>query len=121
MRGIHRRAEVSARMCCCRSGRLPLGSEVVEGPGGLADGVADGQASGEQAANEEGRGADLAGEREGLAGQRDRPGRVTDKNTVGYGDGELNGGVREVAAGPREISRLFGQAAGVFERAGSVR
>src|SRR5262249_49790296 len=49
------------------------------------------------------------------------PGRVAGKHAICYGDGELNGGVREVAAGTRETGRLFGQAAGVFERAGSVR
>jgi hypothetical protein len=64
---------------------------------------------------------DLASERECLACERDRFGRVTDEHAVGYGDGELDGGVREVAAGPRETGCLFGQAAGVFERAGRVR
>src|SRR5690348_11809713 len=76
---------------------------------GLAGvGVGDGQAHGEQAARDEGRGADLAGERECFAGQRDRAGRVAGKHAGGHGDGELNGGVRQVAAGPREISGLFG-------------
>src|SRR5690348_10561046 len=84
-------------------------------------GVGDGQAHGEQAARDEGRGADLAGERERFAGQRDRAGPVADKHAIGYSDRELSGGVRRVAAGARETSRLFGQAAGVFERAGSVR
>src|SRR4029077_3321413 len=64
---------------------------------------------------------DLAGEHERFAGQRDRAGRVADKYAIGYGDGELDGGVREVAAGTRETSCLFGQASGVFERADGVR
>jgi hypothetical protein len=49
------------------------------------------------------------------------PGPSPTNTRSGYGDGELDGGVREVAAGTRETSRLFGQAASVFERPGSVR
>src|SRR6185312_15548384 len=38
-----------------------------------------------------------------------------------YGEGELDRGVREVTARPRETSDLFGEAGGVGERTGSNR
>ena len=88
-----------------------LGALTQAGTGLAGVGVGDGQAHGEQAARDEGRGADLAGERECFAGQRDRAERVAGKHAGRPGDGELNGGVRQVAAGPRETGRLFGQAA----------
>ena len=66
-----------------------------------------------------GPGADLAGERECLVRQRGRRGRVTGQHLIGRGDGKLEGGVGEVAAGPRDPGGLFGEAAGVSERAGN--
>ena len=83
--------------------------------------LGDGRAHGEQAARDEGRGAGLAGERDCLVRQRDRRGCVTDDQVIGHGDGEVDGGVGEVAARPRETGGLFGQAGGVGERAGSDR
>jgi hypothetical protein len=80
-----------------------------------------GVADGEQAGRDESRSADLAGERERLARQRDRPGRVIDKQATARSDGELEGGVGEVAAGPRDTGSLSGEAAGVGERAGRNR
>ena len=68
-------------------------------------GVSDGQAHGEQAGRYQGRGAGLAGQRERFVRQRDRPRRITDEHVTGYGDGEFEGGVGEVAAGPRLTSR----------------
>ena len=75
------------------------------GAGLFGVGVGDGRAHGEQAGRDEGRGADLAGQRERFAGQRDRRGRVTGEQVIGHGDGELDGGVGEVAAGPRDDRR----------------
>jgi hypothetical protein len=66
--------------------------------------LGDGRADDEQAAGDERRIADLPGQRERLAGQRDRPGRVTDKQMTGRGAGELEGSVGEVAAGSRQTS-----------------
>ena len=40
---------------------------------------------------------------------------------TGRGEGELSGGVGEVAAGPRDAGGLFGEAGGVGERAGGGR
>jgi len=69
-------------------------------------GPVDGRAHGEQAGRDEGRGADLAGQRERLVRQRDRAGRVTGEQVTGRGEGELCGGVGEVAAGPRYRGRV---------------
>jgi hypothetical protein len=69
-------------------------------------GPVDGRAHGEQAGRDEGRGADLAGQRERLVRQRDRAGRVTGEQVTGRGEGELCGGVGEVAAGPRNRRRV---------------
>ena len=40
---------------------------------------------------------------------------------IGRRDGKLKGGVGEIAAGPRDLGGLFGEAAGVGERAGNKR
>jgi hypothetical protein len=53
--------------------------------------------------------------------QRDRPGRVSDKQVSDRGDTELEGGGGEVAAGPRYGGGLFVEAGVVGERAGSKR
>ena len=66
----------------------------------------------------EGRGADLTGERERFAGQRDRAGRVVGKHAGRPGDGELNGGVREVAAFARPAACSARRPA-FFQRAGT--
>ena len=84
-------------------------------------GAGDGRAQGEQAGRDQGRGAGLAGQRERLPGERDGCGRVIDEQVIRRGVGELDGGVGQVAAGPREIGALFGEAGGVGERAGSKR
>jgi hypothetical protein len=83
--------------------------------------LGDGRADGEQAGGDERRGADMASERECFARQRDRSARVTDEQAVARGAGELDGGVGEVAAGPRDSGGLFGEAGGVGKRAGSKR
>jgi len=54
-----------------------------------------------QGGRDERRIADLPGQRERLAGQRDRAGRVADKHMTGRSDAKLKGGVREVTAGSR--------------------
>jgi len=83
--------------------------------------LGDGRAHGEQAGGgDEGRGADLAGQSERFARQRDRPGRVTHEDLNDRGDAELEGGVGEVASGPRDAGGLFGGTGGVCERAASV-
>ena len=91
------------------------------GAGLVGVGLGDGRAHLEQGGRDQGRGADLAGQRERFVRQRDRSGRVTGEQVTGHGEGELDGGVGEVAAGPRETSGLFGEAGGVGERAGSNR
>jgi hypothetical protein len=100
--------------------RAELAAFAQAGAGFAGVGAGDGQAHGEQAGRDEGRGADLAGQRECLVRQRDCPWRVIDEHVIGRGDGELEGGVGEVAAGPRETSGLFGEARGIAKRAGSV-
>ena len=87
------------------------------GAGLFGVGLDDGQADGEQAAGDERRIADLPGQRERLAGQRDRPGRVADKEVTARGEAELEGGVGEVATGPSEAGGLLAEAGGVGERA----
>jgi hypothetical protein len=101
-----------------RRAELAAFAQAGPGPAGVGDG--DGHTHGEQAGCDQGRGADLAGERECLAGQRERPVHVIDEYIIGYGDGELDGGVGEVAAGPGDAGGLFGQAGGVGERAAGV-
>jgi hypothetical protein len=53
----------------------------------------------------------LAGKRECFAGQRDRAGRVLGKHVVSDSDGELDGGLGEIAAGPGDVGGLFGERA----------
>ena len=89
------------------------------GAGLFGVGLDDGHADGEQACGDERRIADLPGQRKRLAGQRDRPGRVADKQVTARGEAELEGGVGEVAAGPRQTSGPLVEAGGVGERAGS--
>ena len=91
------------------------------GPGLAGVGLGDGRAQSEQASRDEGRGAGLAGERECLVRQPDGPGVITDEQVIGHGEGKFDGGVGEVAAGPRDASDLFGEAGGVGERAGGNR
>jgi len=83
------------------------------GPGLDEIGPGDGRAHGEQVGRDQGRGADLAGQRERSVRQRDRAGHVIGEQVSGHGDGELSGGVGEVAAGLRDTGGLFGEAGGV--------
>ena len=101
--------------------RAELETLAQAGAGLFGVGLDDGHADGEQAAGDERRIADLPGQRERLAGQRDRPGRVADKQVTARGEAELEGGVGEVATGPGDGGGLFGEAGGVGERAGSNR
>ena len=102
-------------------GRAELEALTQAGTSAVGVSLGDGRADGEQAAGDESRGADLASEHECFAGQRDRPGRVGDKQVSDRGDAELEGGVGEVAAGPRCGGRLFVEAGVLGERAGSKR
>ena len=79
--------------------RAELETLAQAGAGLFGVGLDDGHADGEQAAGDERRIADLPGQRERLAGQRDRPGRVADKQVTARGEAELEGGVGEVATG----------------------
>ena len=89
------------------------------GTGLVRVGLGDRRAHLEQGGRDQGRGADLAGQLECFARQRDPSGRVTGEHVVGHSAGEFDGGVGKVAAGPRETSGLFGEAGGVGEGAGS--
>ena len=84
--------------------RAELETLAQAGAGLFGVGLGDGHADGEQAAGDERRIADLPGQRERLAGQRDRPGRVADKQVTARGEAELEGGVGEVATGPRKAA-----------------
>jgi hypothetical protein len=77
--------------------------------------------AGEQPGRDEGLGAGLPGQRERFPGERDGRGRVVTEQAIRRGVGELDGGVGQFAAGPREIGGLFGEAGGVGERTGSDR
>ena len=101
--------------------RAELETLAQAGAGLFGVGLGDGHADGEQAAGDERRIADLPGQRERLAGQRDRPGRIADKQVTARGEAELEGGVGEVATGPGDGGGLFGEAVGVGERAGRNR
>jgi hypothetical protein len=102
-----RRAELAA---FAQTGTSPVGVS-----------LGDGGADCEQAACDERRGTEPAGQRECFVRQRDCPRRVTDEQVIGRGDAELEGGVGEVAAGPRDASGLFVEAGGVCERDAPVR
>ena len=99
--------------------RAELATLAQAGAGLFGVGLGDGHADGEQAAGDERRIADLPGQRERLAGQRDRPGRVAGEYVTGRGEAELEGGVGEVAAGSRETSGPLGEAGDVGERTDS--
>ena len=101
--------------------RAELEALAQAGTSAVGVGLGDGRADDEQAAGDERRFADLPGQRERLAGQRDRPGRVTDEQMTGRGAGELEGGVGEVAAGSRKTSGPLVEAGDVGESAGSKR
>ena len=94
-----------------------VGAELAAFPqagAGLAEiSPGEARAHGEQAGRDQDRGADLAGERERLVRERDRAGQVIGEQVSGHGEGELSGGVGEVAAGPRQTGGLFGEAGGV--------
>ena len=99
--------------------RAELEALAQAGAGLFGVGLGDGHADDEQAGGDEGRGADLPGQRKRLPGQRDRPGRVADEYVTARGEAEPEGGVGEVAAGPRQTSGPLVEAGGVGERAGS--
>ena len=101
--------------------RAELETLAQAGAGLFGVGLDDGHADGEQPAGDERRIADLPGQHERLAGQRGRPGRVTDKQVTGRGDAELKGGVGEVATGACQTSGPLGEAGGVGKRADSKR
>jgi hypothetical protein len=81
------------------------------GAGLFGVGFGDGRAHGEQAGRDEGWGADLAGQRERLVRQRGGCGRITGEQVTGRGEGELSGGVGEVAAGPRDAAACLARRA----------
>src|SRR5829696_1729913 len=102
-----------------RRAELEAFAQVGAGPFGVS--LGDGHADDEQACSDERRGADLPGQHERLAGQRDRPGRVANEYVTARSEAEKEGGVGEVAAGPRQTSGPLVEAGGVGERAGSKR
>ena len=95
--------EVDGALIAERGAELAAFAQAGAGLAGI--GFGDGRADGEQAGRDQGRGADLAGQRECLARQRDGCGRVTGEQVIARGDAELDGGVGEVAAGPRDDRR----------------
>jgi hypothetical protein len=95
--------EVDGAVVAERHAELPAFAQAGTGLAGV--GLGDGRADGEQAGRDQGRGAGLAGQRERLVRRRDRAGRVTDEQVIGCGYGEVDGGIGEIATGPRDTGR----------------
>src|SRR5262249_12378731 len=101
--------EVAGALIAERCAELTALAQAVACSAGVAAGY--GRADGEQAAGDQGGGADLVGQRECLVRQPDGFGVVTEEQVIGHGEVELDGGVGEVATGPCDASGLFGPAA----------